>query len=294
MKTATSEERLEAFEEYRGLLLSIGYRMVGSMGQAEEIVQEAWLRFAAAEADVRDAKAWLCTTVTRMCIDELRSARARREVYPGPWLPEPVWEDGPPPPDTPAALADSLSLAFLTLLETLSPLERAVFLLREVFDYDHREIAAVVGRQEAHCRKVLERARARVSAGRPRFRAPPEAQEALLGRFLAACGEGDVEGLVALLAADAVAVSDAGGKASAATREVRGAERVARLLIGVVRHAPAGMVVRLGWINGAPGVVALLEGRVDTALVVESDGVCISALYLHRNPDKLAHLQLTT
>jgi len=220
-------------EELRPLLFSIAYRMLGSVGDAEDVVQEAFLRAERAEADgtrIESRKAYLTTVTTRLAIDELKSARARRETYVGPWLPEPLLTSTEPDAAEHAEMADSLSISFLVLLETLSPVERAVFLLREVFDYGYDEIAEVVGKSEANCRQILVRARKRIDEGRPRFEADRRRQEQLARRFLEAFEEGDVDGFVELLADDVVFVGDGGGKGRGISRPVYGQRSVIRLL----------------------------------------------------------------
>ena len=239
-------------------LFSIAYRMLGSASDAEDIVQEAHerlLRASAAGTVVESRPAFLTTITTRLAIDHLRSARVRRESYVGAWLPEPVLTD--PDPSERAAMSDSLSLSFLLLLETLSPVERAVFLLREVFDYPYEEIAEVVDKSEANCRQVLSRARNRISEGRPRFAASTEERDQLMVRFQAAAEDGEVDALVKLLAADAVFQGDGGGKARAVVAPVFGGQRVARLLVGFFRrYASVGARMQATNVNGQPGILA--------------------------------------
>ena len=221
--------------ELRPLLFSIAYRMLGSASDAEDIVQEAFLRFhreTGAGTEVESPKSYLSAVTTRLCIDHLRSARVRRESYVGTWLPEPLLTEETSDAERHAETADSLSMGFLVLLESLTPVERAVFLLREVFEYDYDEIASVVGKNEENCRQIAVRARRQVQAGRPRFEASKAERDELGRRFFAAAAEGDVEGLVSMLAADVVAYADGGGKAFAFPRPVHGREKVARLLPG--------------------------------------------------------------
>src|SRR5438309_697561 len=222
------------YEELRPLLFSIAYRMVSSVSEAEDIVQEAFLRIHRAEAEgtkVDAPKAYLSAVVTRLSIDHLKSARARREQYVGQWLPEPLLTDSAPDAAAQAETADSLSMAFLVLLESLTPVERAVFLLREVFDYDYTEIAAVVGKSEENCRQIAVRARRQVEAKKPRFEASRRRRQELARRFFDAVGDGDLEGLTRMLAADAVSYSDGGGKASAFPRPLYGRDLIARVLL---------------------------------------------------------------
>jgi RNA polymerase sigma-70 factor, ECF subfamily len=284
----------DAYRELRPLLFSIAYRMVGSVAEAEDLVQEAFLRYHRALADgveVASVKAYLSAVTTRLAIDHLRSARVRRERYVGAWLPEPlVTEEGDAA--THAETADTLSMAFLVLLERLSPVQRAVFLLREVFGYDYAEIARLVGRSEDNCRQIAARARRHVEAGRPRFEASRRQREELAGRFFAAIEEGDTEGLVGLLAADAVMYGDGGGKAPALATPVAGAGRVARFLLGLARRGRAvGMTSRPAEVNGHPGMLVFdPQGRVLGVLVLEIADGRVQTVRSVVNPDKLRHL----
>ncbi len=278
--------RVERFERHRSLLFSIAYRMLGSVVEAEDVVQEAYLRWRRApEDEVQSARAYLSAVVTRLSIDHLRSARARREEYVGPWLPEPL----PSEPEAPgeAVLDESLSMAFLVLLESLTPVERAVFLLREVFEYDYAEISRIVGRAEANCRQIARRARGAVAARRPRFDPSPEQHQRLTHRFVEVCSSGDMEGLLELLADDATVWSDGGGKAPAALRPIRGAEKVARFLLGVLRKAPAGLAVRLRRINGGPGIVGYMDGRPTHAATLDVADGRVTGVRIVANPEKL-------
>ena len=247
------------YEDLRPLLFSIAYRMLGGVGDAEDLVQESYLRLERATAEgtvVESPKAFLTTVVARLAIDQLRSARAQRETYFGPWLPEPVVTAEEPDPAEVAEMADSLSLSFLVLLETLTPVERAVFLLREVFDYGYDEIAQIVYRSEVNCRQILARARKRIDRGKPRFAADRRLQEQLASRFVAAFEQGRIDELVELLAADVVFYGDGGGKGRGLPRPVFGRDRVARLLrafIGEGRSLAARS--ELTWVGGEPGVI---------------------------------------
>jgi RNA polymerase sigma-70 factor (TIGR02957 family) len=274
--------------ELRPLMLSIAYRMVGSFSEAEDLVQEALLRLHEAE-DVDDPKAWLTTVVTRLAIDHLRSARVRREQYPGPWLPEPVLAD---PAPAAVASAETLSFAVLVLLERLTPTERAVFVLREAFDYGYDEIAAIVGKSEANCRQLAARARRHVDERRTRFTASPEQRETLVRRFVAALQEGETEPLVELLAADVEFYGDGGGKAPAVARAVRGADAVLRLLAGFLRAGRRRQArAEVLEFNGAPGLAVYEDGRLVAvwAFEVADDG--IGAIRGVVNPDKLRQLE---
>jgi len=281
------------YEELRPLLFSIAYGMLGSVGEAEDAVQEAFLRFhrvLAEGEEIASPKAYLSAVTTRICIDQLKSARVRREQYVGEWLPEPIVTE--PGPAEHAATADSLSMALLVLLETLSPVERAVFLLREVFDYGYDEIARVVGKSEANCRQLYVRARRHVDEGKPRFDASREHRDELARRFFAAAEEGDVDALEQMLADDVVVHGDGGGKAPSWPRPIVGRERVARLMVGVLAQVRAHDATwRMTEVNGQPGVMFLdSEGRVGSVMSVDvADGV-VQTIRGVINPEKLAHL----
>jgi RNA polymerase sigma-70 factor (ECF subfamily) len=298
MRSRAREVRVsDPFAELRSLLFSIAYRMLGSASDAEDIVQETYLRFhreTAAGTDVESPKSYLSAITTRLCIDHLRSARVRRETYVGTWLPEPIVTDDESDAESHAETADSLSMGFLVLLESLTPVERAVFLLREVFEYEYGEIAAIVGKSEENCRQISVRARKQVQAGRPRFEASKAQREELARRFFAAAADGDVEGLTSMLAADVVAYADGGGKGLAFPKPVHGRDRVARLLHGA---AGAGrrfgvVAMRLAEINGQPGAVFLDADDAPVAAVSLdiADGQ-IQTVHAVSNPEKLAHLR---
>jgi RNA polymerase sigma-70 factor, ECF subfamily len=282
--------------ELRPLLFSIAYRMVGSVSEAEDIVQEAFLRHHRAVQDdtaVEAPKAFLSTITTRLAIDHLRSARVRRETYVGPWLPEPLLADPEPGPGERAELADSLSMAFLVMLERLSPVERAVFLLREVFAYPYDEIARILERSEDNCRQLLARARRHVDAHRPRFAVSAERQEELTERFLQAAQTGDADALVGMLAADAVAYTDGGGKVRAAPRPIVGREKVARFIAVTAQRGIAELAIeaRPVAVNGRPGrVLRAADGAVYAVLVLDVSDDGIHAVHLVANPEKLRHL----
>jgi RNA polymerase sigma-70 factor (ECF subfamily) len=284
--------RLAAFDEHRGLLFSIAYRMLGSVADAEDILQETFIRWLQASTDdVRSTKAFLITIITRLSINYLQSARVKREEYFGQWLPEPLATDPGADPSHPLQVDESLSIAFLVLLERLNPTERAVFLLREVFDYDYAEIAAALGQSEANCRQILRRARQHVRAERPRFRPSAEEHDALLERFQRAAGSGDVDGLLALLSAGVVLHTDGGGKAPALPNRVEGADRVARAIAGgVAKFAPGDLVQRMVQINGEPGIVSYQHGLPFGVFTIQVRDGRIAAIYAITNPDKLAYL----
>jgi RNA polymerase sigma-70 factor (ECF subfamily) len=280
---------METTEELRPYLFAIAYRMLGSVTEAEDVVQEAFLRYHEAGVEAESPKAYLATVTTRLAIDQLRSARARREVYPGEWLPEPIVDDEAV---RHAETADSLSLAFLHLLEQLSPVERAVFLLREVFDYPYDEIARIVGKSPDNCRQILARAHRHVDEGRRRFDVSLEEREEIARRFIAAWEEGDTDALVELLAADATVYGDGGGKAPAMPMPLVGALPVAKALIGWGRQAhERGFTHRPARVNGEPGLVFHdTDGRVLWVAGLEiADGVVIAVRSV-LNPDKLSHL----
>jgi RNA polymerase sigma-70 factor (ECF subfamily) len=272
-------------------MLSIAYRMVGSFSEAEDLVQDAFERLAREEG-VENERAWLTTVVTRLCIDHLRSARVRREEYPGDWLPEPVLAD--PAPDA-AVRAESLSMAVLVLLESLSPVERAVFVLREAFEYGYDEIAEIVDKTPDNCRQLAVRARRHVDERRPRFEPSREQRDELMKRFVAAIQEGETEPLVALLAEDAAFYGDGGGKAPQIWQPVVGGEAVARMLAGFARvSARRGYTIRIADVNGDPGLLGFdAEGTLIAAQAFEiSDGV-VWAIRSVVNPEKLAHISST-
>jgi RNA polymerase sigma-70 factor (ECF subfamily) len=286
----------ELYHELRPLLFSIAYRMVSSVGEAEDIVQESFLRYhrVLAEGQVVDSpKAFLCSIATRLAIDHLRSARVRRETYVGTWLPEPLLTDPEPDAAQHAETADSLSMAFLVLLENLSPVERAVFLLREVFEYAYDEIAAMIGKSEDNCRQIAVRARRRIEAGKPRFEASRRRREDLARRFFAAADEGDSAALISMLAADVVAYGDGGGKAPAFPHPVHGRENVGRLLAALRERRERLPFTR--WrnaeINGQPGAVFSDEHDATVLIVVlDIADDQIQTIRAVANPDKLAHL----
>ncbi|MEU1515652.1 RNA polymerase sigma-70 factor [Streptomyces sp. NPDC005811] len=285
-------DRIEEFEELRPLLFSIAYRILGSVGEAEDAVQETWLRFDSSPTRPVSTKAFLSATVTRIAIDVLRSARVRREEYVGPWLPEPLLSDPYEDPARAAELADSVSMAALLLLERLSALERSVFVLREVFAFGFDEIASTVGRSEAACRQLLVRARRHMNEGRPRFEADRQERQELAKRFFEALSQGDVDGLRRLLSADVQLVGDGGGKAPQLARAVIGSENVARLL-AIVHPLMTRVDVTFEphEINGQPGAVFRdREGKVLHVLALDVLDGQIQTIRSVINPDKLGHL----
>ncbi len=280
---------VEAFEAQRPRLRRLAYRMLGSVAEAEDAVQDAWLRWSRAGDEVVDPAAWLVRATSRLCIDRLRAAKAQREAYRGPWLPDPLVEELSVDP---VERAEDVSVAFLLALERLSPLERAVFLLHDVFDEDYAEVAETLGRNEAAVRQLAARARSHVQDARPRFTVSQDEAARLTNAFVAAAGRGDMATLSTLLAKDAVMITDGGGKRKAAMRKLCGPQDIVALLEGLAwRHA--GWLhgeVRSVRINGYPGfVLEAPDGPTTIAFQPGGDGT-ISAIYVMRNPDKLGHL----
>lgn len=274
---------MQPFEAHRPRLFSIAYRMLGSKAEAEDMVQETFLRWQAApREEVESERAYLSTIVTRLCLDQLKSARVQRETYVGPWLPEPMRTSDPVDPQ-------SISLAFLVLLESLTPVERAVYLLHEVFDYSHAEVAAIVGKEEAACRQLLLRAKNHVTERRPRFASNRADHERLLTGFLGAVQAGDLDGLRGMLAKDAVAWSDGGGKRLAARNLVHGVDAVARLFVGLARKLGAGTeyTFEFAELNGSLSLIMRKDGEVEYVLGIETDGALIYSVHVVSNPDKL-------
>jgi RNA polymerase sigma-70 factor, ECF subfamily len=284
--------RAQEFEELRPLLFSIAYRILGSVSEAEDVVQDTWLRYDRTPAQPTSPKAFLSAVVTRISIDVLRSARVRREAYPGPWFPEPLLTDPYQDPERSAELADSVSMAALLLLERLSPAERAVFVLRDVFGFGFTEIASAVGRSEPACRQLAVRARQHMDAGRPRFEADRREREELAARFFDALREGDVDGLRELLATDVELVGDAGGKAPQLARSIIGADKTARVLTAVFPWlVKIDMTCEPRAVNGQPGAVFRdRDGKVIYILTIDVLGGRIQTIRSVSNPDKLAHL----
>ncbi|MER5378719.1 RNA polymerase sigma-70 factor [Streptomyces sp. NPDC002688] len=284
----------DVFEEHRPVLMGVAYRMLGRVADAEDIVQEAWLRWSADDrSDVREPRGYLVRVTTRLAIDRLRQVQSRHEAYVGPWLPEPYVTDfGDSVPDSAerAVLADSVSLAVLVVLESLSPLERAVFVLREAFGYPYADIAAVLDRGEPAVRQLAGRARKHVEERRPRYEVDPAERRDLTERFLAAAGEGDLEGLMSLLAPDARLIGDSGGLAQAPLRVLDSADKVGRFIIGVTRKGVPGLSLRFLEVNGGFAVLALSEGKPDSVIQLDVADGRIQCVYIVRNPEKLVAL----
>jgi RNA polymerase sigma-70 factor (ECF subfamily) len=281
---------LELFEEHRPMLFGIAYRMLATVADAEDILQDTWVEWSAVDfAALDQPRAYLARTVTNLSINRLRSAAVRRESYVGPWLPEPlVTEDDA---EHRAELAEDVSLAMLVVLETLSPLERAVFVLKNSFGFGYGEIGGILGRSETSVRQIGSRARAHVQARRPRYGAPADTRRRVTDEFLAACVGGDLNRMMELLAPDVTAWTDGGGKIPAAVRPVRGPDKVARFILGVLRRFPRRLDARAVLVNGEPGVLLTLAGLPDSvaAADLDADGR-IEAIRLIRNPGKLGHL----
>ena len=286
---------MESFEAYRPKLFAIAYRMLGSAMDAEDMVQETYLRYQMLPPEqIRSEQALLMTIVTRLCINQLKSAHQQRESYLGPWLPEPLLTDDHPElldPEEQASEYESISFAFLVLLESLQPVERAVFLLHEVFDYDYGEIAGIIGKSEAACRQLMSRAKKYLAAHRPRFKSSPEHHREMLERFLQASQAGELDGLMQLLSEDVSLWVDAGGKVKgAATQPVRSREAVARFVLGSRRLWPEGLVIEIADVNGQPAVILRAAGRVFLVINIETEAQSIRAIRLIANPDKLTSL----
>ncbi|HEY7186100.1 MAG TPA: RNA polymerase sigma-70 factor [Vicinamibacterales bacterium] len=285
------------FERHRSHLFSLAYRMLGSASEAEDVVQDAWLRSSEAKAaEIRSPRAYLMTVVTRLALDRLKSARVAREQYIGPWLPEPVLTDSGPKPEESVALAESLTLAFMVLLDTLSPEERAVFILREVLEYTHAEIADALNSTEANCRQLLHRAKERLRARQPRSARSREQRRELAERFVTAMRKGDGAELTRMLAEDVGMWGDGGGRVIAARRPVLGRDAVVNLLLGIRRTAAAAgyplekISAEVVEVNYEPAMLVRVDGRVDSVYVCSIDDDVITGIRMVRNPDKLVYL----
>lgn len=289
---STPQDPLEAYHQHRGLLFSIAYRMLGSVSDAEDILQETFIRWQQTSWDqIQSPRALLVTIVTRLCLNHLQSARVKREEYFGEWLPEPLLTSAIDPDMS--RVDGSISMAFLVLLERLNPVERAVFLLREIFEYEYSEVAGILGQNEANCRQILRRARQRIRKSEPRFDPSPQQHERLLKEFLDASAKGDMGGLLSLLSNDVVFYSDSGGKVAAVPNRVVGADRVVRLMLGALRKlVPANRVNRLAQVNARLGIVSYLEGKPFSVLTLDVFEGQIRGIYVVSNPDKLAHIPL--
>ncbi|GIH19100.1 RNA polymerase sigma factor SigJ [Rugosimonospora africana] len=285
-RETTSERHEQSFTEHRGLLYAIAYRMLGSVTEAEDVVQDAWLRWSRVErAAVEDPEAFLVRTTIRLAIDQLRSARARRELYVGPWLPEPLLTRPDVADDV--VRAESVSTALLVVLETLSPLERAVFVLKEAFGYRYTEIARLLGRGEPAVRQLGHRARQAVESHRRRYDTDPVTQRTVTERFLAACTDGDIAGLMKVLAPDVTMVSDGGGLTGAPRKPVHGSRLVARAIVVLSRQRPADSSAQVRQVNGAPGIVVSSGATPVLAMILHSVDGAVQTVHVVSNPQKL-------
>ncbi len=284
--------RTADFEKYRRLLFSISYRMLGSVADAEDMVQETFIRWQrASTTEVRSPKAFLITVVSRLCINYLQSARARREEYVGEWLPEPIVTEPESQASRIVQVDESVSMALLLLLERLTPVERAVFILREIFDYAHGEIAEVLELSEANCRQLLRRAREHVRQASPRFKTSETQHREVLERFREAAGTGDMDRLLALLSRDVVLHSDGGGKAPAFPRPIYGPDKVARTIAqGLKTLMSLNPVQRIMQVNGEPGIVSFVNGQPHSVFTLDVNEEHVEAIFIVTNPSKLSHL----
>jgi RNA polymerase sigma-70 factor (ECF subfamily) len=287
------DEHAHIFQQHRGRLCGVAYRMLGSRSDAEDVVQEAYLRWHRTSiADIRSVEAWLVTVVTRLSIDRLRQAKAERDSYVGPWLPEPLVSTEAPPADAESELASSLSVAFLVVLERLAPDERAAFLLHEVFESGYDEIARIVGKSEAACRQMVSRARKRIHDARPRVQVSESARTALLDRFVQAIHAQDKAALMDVLAADSSWISDGGGKARAALKPVRGREAVARFVLGVLGRHAAELLFERVTVNGETGLALRFGEHLISVMSIRTDGARILEVFATLNPEKLSQINV--
>jgi RNA polymerase sigma-70 factor, ECF subfamily len=280
--------RLDQFTEYRPILFSIAYRMLGSVADAEDMVQDTYLGWQMVKDDVTSPRAYLTTMITRLCINQLESARVKREKYVGPWLPEPLIEEEP----SQSALANSLSIAFLLLLERLSPVERAVFLLREVFEFEYDEISRITAKNETNCRQLFRRAKQKVAGSSPeKTRIGKAESKKLLNQFLQACTTGDLNSLISVLEEDITLYADGGGKAAAALNPIQGSDRVARFLFGIAEKSED-LEFRFedAIVNGGPGILIYVRSSLNSVLTIQAGEKKIQNIYYISNPDKIKHL----
>jgi RNA polymerase sigma-70 factor, ECF subfamily len=285
-------ERLEIFNQYRSLMFAIAYRMLGSVADAEDMVQEAWMRWQSTQTVVRSPKAFLSSLITRLCIDQLRSARLKREKYVGIWLPEPLMTEAISEPGDNAELAESLSFAFLMLLECLSPTERAIFLLREVFDYDYSDIAKTVGKSIPNCRQIVRRARQHLVLRRPSISSSSQQKEEIVEQFLTSWNQGDLHTLIAIMAEDVTFWSDGGGQVTAAKRPLQGCQKVARFLVAIRRSRLIPTISpQIVQINDRAGILNTVEGNPQSTFSFEFLGERIQSIFAVVNPEKLKALQ---
>jgi RNA polymerase sigma-70 factor (TIGR02957 family) len=279
------------FDSHRRRLQGIAYRMLGSVAEAEEVVQDAWLRWHEADkAGFDSAEAWLVTVVTRLSIDRLRAAKVQREHYIGAWMPEPTLTESPDTPEESLERADNISVAFLAVLERLAPEARAAFLMREVFDADYEEVARTLGKSEAACRQLVHRAKAQVLEARPRYQVSRETHQRLLRAFADAAARGSMQDLKALMAEDVELIGDGGGKVQSFSKVLRGSQRLAQLYFALWRRMGAAVRMELAEINGEPGLLRFVDGQLESAQTFEIEGERIVRIRAQRNPDKLARI----
>jgi RNA polymerase sigma-70 factor, ECF subfamily len=281
------------FEEYRHVLSRLAYRMLGSKSDADDVMQEAYMRWTKVSRDsVKSPRAYLHSIVTHLCIDQRKTIDERKQTYIGPWLPEPIVEAASTVAQDRVEAAESVSMALLLILESLSPAERAAYLLRRIFDYPYEEISEILGKPEPGCRQLVSRAETRILEKRPRFEADPVKVERLTETFIQACSTGDLEGLVQLLAADAVLYGDGGGKVAAALAPIRGAEHIARFFLGIMRKAPPSLEIRRVRVNGQPGLLAVVQGEIVNLLTFDVVDGRIATCFAVRNPEKLGRVSI--
>ena len=286
----TTDAAANGFEPNRGRLFGIAYRMLGSRAEAEDLVQDAYVRWHQTYREaIRNAEAWLVTTTTRLAIDRLRALKTERESYVGPWLPEPMMRDTPPPPDQHLELASDLSMAFMVLLERLGAEERAAFLLHEVFEFDYREIATVLEKSEDACRQIVHRARTRVRNERKRFEVAESVKAALLRQFTDAVNARDQQTLLALFTPEAIWTADGGGRSGAGTRPIVGAEKIVKLVLALRERLQSSSTMELVEVNGETGLCVRTDGVITAVLSIVSDGERIHEVYVVVNPEKISH-----
>ncbi|WP_353194122.1 RNA polymerase sigma-70 factor [Pusillimonas noertemannii] len=285
------EDHARTFEQFRTRLQGIAYRMLGSVAEAEDVVQDAWLRWhEAVRSDIVNIEAWLVSVTTRLSIDRLRAAKTQREHYQGMWLPEPVLSIPPATPEEALARADDVSLAYLTLLEKLGPEARAAFLLREVFDTDYAQISQILGKSQSACRQLVSRARSQLREEQPRFSVDPETHHRLLHKFVQTLSSGDLRAISALLAEEATLISDGGGLVASFPKPLLGAQRIAQLFYATHRRFGGDLHMEIAHLNGRWALLRFTHGQLESAMELESDGKRIAHLYVQRNPDKLRHI----
>ncbi len=285
------DNAVDTFSQHRPRLQKLAYRMLGSVMDAEDVVQDAWLRWHdAAQQDIDNAEAWLVAVTTRLSIDQLRAARKRREHYPGIWLPEPLMSESPSTPEEISERADDVSMAYLILLERLSPESRAAFLLHDVFDADYSQIADTLGKTQAACRQLVSRARTQLQSGPPRFDVPPETQRRLMRAFANVLQCGDFAGINALLAEDAVLMGDGGGKVTSFPKPMIGGRRIAQLFLAAALRYKSELRIEMVELNEQWALLRFIQGQLESALMFDVDGERILRIYVQRNPDKLARI----